>query len=201
MEYQMFDPTAPMFNDPAWYSTLEMANHWCQPGHRERLMMTLVKCVDLMLREPLVYVADFGCGNGALLSELKRLFPTRNFHGYDLLPANVDYAWNTLGLKDDVWLFDFAENLNEARAGELVIMTEVLEHLVDPRGVLKWLHGQGVERIVASSPARETPEGFYPYHLWIWTDDSYPRMFESCGWNVAGVEEFAGAKFVIAGRI
>lgn len=194
-EIKLFDK--PQFHDLAFYSTLEMADHLHQPGHRERLLLTLFDIGTLIIREGAKSIADWGAGNGGLLSELKRMFPDIPAWGYDLLPANVEHAQLKLGV--DVKLVDFTQV--DCEVGEVVVLGEVLEHLVDPHGILRKLYGtDGVNWLVASSPFTETVENHWPFHLWIWNEGDYPGIFNAAGWRVEKWYYWGGGQFVVAGR-
>jgi trans-aconitate methyltransferase len=195
MEYKLFD--VPKFHDKAFYATLGMADHINQPGHRERLLLTFFEVGKLIICEGVNHVADWGAGNGGLLHEIKRMFPQITSFGYDILPANVEHARNVLGV--DVELHDI---VNERCAmGRITIMSEVLEHLVDPHGMLRKLYDMGLaDWVIASSPSAETLEHHWDYHLWIWTEQSYRDMFLDAGWRVTKFYEYGGTQFIVAAR-
>ena len=195
MEYKLF--TEPRFHDAQFYKDIELANHWEQPGHGERLRMTFVRCAELLLEHPDIQtVSDWGCGNGRLLEELQRMFPQRRYYGCDLLPANVEDA-KLRGYP--VHYHDFVND--PTVTGNLAILTEVLEHLIDPHGLLKRLASYpDCHWIVASSPANETKEEHYEFHSWVWTEWSYETMFSENGWPFVHSTNFAGARIVVAHR-
>lgn len=197
METKLF--TEPRYHDAEFYRDIPMADHWNQPGHGERLRMTFTMIAQVLLRNPdISAVADWGCGNGALLAELARFFPSRHFWGYDLLPANVAHAKQHYGFDTAVAFKDFVEE-SDAKAGQMTILTEVLEHLIDPHGLLRRLKAeQDCRWIVASSPAFETPENAYPFHNWCWDQRGYIELFSGTDWHIYGGQEFAGAQILVA---
>lgn len=194
-EIKLFDK--PQFHDAEFYSGLGLADHINQRGHRERLLLTLFEVGRLIIKEGVKTIADWGAGNGGLLSEVKKLFPAIVSFGYDLLPANVEHAREVLGV--DVTLVDFTKD--ECAVGDLVIVSEVLEHLVDPHGLLrKFYANEKVKWVIASSPATETVEAHWPYHLYIWDLEGYAVMFSGAGWGVFKHFAWGGGQFVVAGR-
>jgi 2-polyprenyl-3-methyl-5-hydroxy-6-metoxy-1,4-benzoquinol methylase len=84
------------------------------------------------------HVLDLGCGNGSFIS----LFRNRGWilHGTDFSPTGIDIAKHTFPDVDFI-LADASSPAGDiaARVGlvDLIISTEVVEHLYNPRGFLK----------------------------------------------------------------
>lgn len=196
MEHRLF--TTPQYHDADFYREIEHAPHWTQPGHGERLRMTLCEIMKVLLTNPGIQtIADWGCGDGALLHHIKLIFPNRHVWGYDLLPANVAHAKEFYRFDTAIAYKDFVNEI--ASSGHLTILTEVLEHLIDPHGLLRRLYNDPVCKwIVASSPANETLEAHYPHHNWVWDGDGFLDLFEGQGWEVQSRREYAGAQIVVA---
>lgn len=186
MQYKVFD--TPHSHDKEFYKDRELADHINQHDHKPRLMTVLEYVSGILKEHPDYSVSDLGCGNGGLLE----LIPTENKWGYDLQPSNVADA-ESKGRK--VYLRDFVNE--DIDVGDIVIMTETLEHLVDPHGFLKKLKDRGAKYIVASTPAYETPDFHAPFHLWVWTEDSFAQIFADAGWTVKNhvIDHF---QFVVA---
>jgi len=113
-------------------------------------------------------VVDLGCGDGGFLSLIKDI-PS---WGYDFCPAN-SAGWSERGVSAeaaDIFNTDFQPNW-----GELTVVTEVLEHLRDPHGVVEWI-ARNSKYIVASSPADEKPGGECDSHIWSWDWDGYAEL-------------------------
>ncbi len=76
-------------------------------------------------------VLDIGCGQGLQLAEIHRLCPNAILHGMDISPKLVDLARQHV--PSGHFQTGDADNLAYADAQfDVVVMTEVLEHLADP---------------------------------------------------------------------
>lgn len=124
-----------------------------------------------MALEPLS-VVDLGCGDGGLLSLLRGHVLS---WGYDFQPSNVS-AWTERGVEAE--LRDVLNHKAGVHWGELAVLTEVLEHVADPHGVVAWV-ADNARFIVASSPCGiDTPEQHADEHAWGWDQDGYLALFE-----------------------
>lgn len=160
------------------YTTVEFFQRhpWVAPhdqrGHGDRTRMVADLVTNLTAEEPAASMVDLGCGDGSLLASLAHLgIP---MWGYDAGRANVERA-RSAGL--DVRLGDIRGDGLEY--GELVVATEVVEHLLDPVAFIAALPGA---RIVLSSPSAETDEWHYEHHAWAWDVDGYRELVERSGW-------------------
>jgi 2-polyprenyl-3-methyl-5-hydroxy-6-metoxy-1,4-benzoquinol methylase len=84
---------------------------------------------------PIRSVADLGCGNGALLIRLASAHPNLQFFGYDISQPFIDYAntaANYKNLSNVVFTRLDIESKNISRKFDVVISSEVLEHLPSP---------------------------------------------------------------------
>lgn len=179
MRYKTFNQ--PHSHDAEWYKYRDVADHINQINHRPRLIQVQEYLLELLENHPNYTICDFGCGNAGLIREIQSKV-TNKLWGYDLCPANVNDA-HQKGNSDNVFYKDF---INDADINypDIVICTEVLEHLVDPDSFIKKLLNNGVKYIIASSPDYETPNNHEPYHLWVFNGDSYKHMFIDAGWDV-----------------
>lgn len=194
MEYKLFHE--PRFHDEAHYVRREAVDHIHQDGqnlgHRIRLLEALNLIDDIVLRQDLQLstLADWGAGTGGLLSEVKKHHDGLRVWGYDLCPQNVLFGQENYKL--DLQLENIVEG-DPIRA-EIIVMTETLEHLVDPHRLLEFI-AEAPPRapetschetrwIVASVPGFEDHLHHYEHHLWAWTENSFPFMFDRSGWHV-----------------
>lgn len=80
-------------------------------------------------------VLDIGCGQGLQLAEIRKLCSEARLHGMDISPKLVDLARNNV--PDGYFQTGDADNLAYADAQfDVVVMTEVLEHLAEPARAL-----------------------------------------------------------------
>lgn len=172
-EWRLFDQgTVPAFCTNEFFNRHPWVPPTDQVGHAERihLVADMVKSHLGAART----LSDLGCGDGSLLKLIRDL-PLRMW-GYDAGRENV-----TRGRSDglDVHCADFLTD--KVDLGDIVVMSEVLEHLIDPHGLLDTI---AADRMVASSPASETNEWHYEHHAWCWDMDGYRALFEDAGWTV-----------------
>jgi hypothetical protein len=152
---------------------------------------------DPMFHNRLCDVSDLGCGDGGLLLLLKRI-PDVEAWGYDFAPANAP-GWAERDIEAYATnVFDFSATNGEGTAGlpinpevmlgNVIVMTEVLEHLSHPHEVLAWLaaptNGGRGRYLVCSSPHTETAESHDACHAWAWDMVGYRAMIEAAGWEI-----------------
>jgi hypothetical protein len=175
MEARLFDPgTVPDCSTPEWYADRDRAHHLEEGAHASRLAMAATFAQSCISDFGACSVVDLGAGDGGLLSCLRGA----SVHGYDLQPSNVAGATER-GVR--VRLGDVLTD--RIRWAEVALATEMLEHLVDPHRFLKRIRAHA-RFLVASSPAFETAENHYEFHLWAWDREGFRAMVEQAGWRV-----------------
>jgi hypothetical protein len=145
-----------------------------QPGFAQRAGMVagLVALVAGLCPD-VESVTDLGCGDGSLLARF---------------PAHL-YSWGyEIGLGDVAAARDRGLNVFQAdilherlEYGSLLVASEVLEHLEDPRAFLEALPARP---LVVSSPSAETGDWHNDIHAWAWDLPGYKALLESAGWRV-----------------
>lgn len=180
MEARLFPAgTVPEFTTHGFFA----AHPWTAPGdqvgHAERTAMV----AGMIRRIAPASMVDLGCGDGSLLAEL----PGLNAWGYDAGVANVERA-RAAGL--DVRLSDI--EAVGVEYGDLIVCSEVVEHLLDPHGFIAALPGT---QLVLSSPSAETAEWHYTDHAWAWDLAGYRQMIEAAGWAIWEQEECVGPPY------
>lgn len=174
-EWRLFEPgTVPFFTTPAFFE----AHPWIAPahqlGHAERTTMVADLIRKFVPVHAVTSVVDLGCGDGSLLA-LVRDLPIPMW-GYDAGTANGEQArGNGLDVRPADLLTDPVEY------ADLIVCTEVVEHLVDPHGFIASLPGT---KLILSSPSAEDGDWHYEHHSWAWDMDGYAAMVERCGWTV-----------------
>lgn len=170
----------------------ERARHLEEPWQAPRLY----KAVELIRVAEPSNVVDLGCGDGGLLSLLGDI-PA---WGYDFAPANAE-GWTERGVRGE--LRDvFNERPDNLAWAELVVMTEVIEHLADPHGALKWVasHEQ-VKYVVASSPDDERPGSTCDSHIYGWDFRGYESLFVEAGFEVVEHVKVDWSQVVLARKV
>lgn len=180
-EWKLFDGDVPHVSTAEFHAHRERAPHLEQPEHRARLLAT----AELVRKAaaPMSTFCDLGCGDGGLLSLVQDNFA--DAWGYDFAPAN-EPAWAERGV--DAELADVFNNPGrdwDVDLGRVVAVTEVLEHLADPHGVLRWLAGsEDVRTLVCSSPHNEDHRSHDECHAWAWDTAGYVKLVEDAGFKV-----------------
>lgn len=162
--FHSVDQTAPV-STYEFHEHRDRAPHLEQGPHRTRLYRTaaLVRSLDP------ASVVDLGCGDGGLLSLLSGF----DAWGYDFQPSNVA-GWVERGVTAE--LRDVFNTRDVPRWGEVAVLTEVLEHVDDPHGVVEWV-ARNTRWVVASSPVGETPDAHADEHAWGWDIAGYLALF------------------------
>ena len=171
----------------------DRAKHLEHPGHRPRMDRAAL-FADVAVRLGARSASDLGCGDGGLLSILPA---DLDAWGYDFCPANAA-GWAERGVKAEA-LDVFGADRERVRFGDLTLMTEVLEHIADPHGALRWVH-ENSRFLIASSPWCETPEQHDECHAWLWDQVGYRYMIESAGYRVLHHDAVGGFQVIMAWR-
>jgi len=164
-EWRLFDGDAPHVSTLEFHRDRDRAPHLEQLAHHDRLHHAAKLVRDLNPAS----VVDLGCGDGGLLS-LIRDIPS---WGYDWQPSNAA-GWAERRVTAEA--LDVFEAREVPRWGECAVMTEAIEHLAQPHGIVAWV-AENARYVVASSPAYETATSFSECHAWAWDLDGYAALF------------------------
>lgn len=182
-EYRLFSEDVPFVSTAEFHADRERAPHLEQDFHRPRLEMAAAFIQYAATAHGGATVSDLGCGDGGLLSLLKNDPKILAAWGYDFCPANAT-GWEERGVKGyygDV----FGKDWEKTTFGDIVVMTEVLEHLDNPHGALRGVIAEeGVRYLVCSSPWNENLVSHSAEHAWAWDIDGYPHMIMEAGWKI-----------------
>jgi|SRR5215213_1086244 len=196
-EYRLFEGDVPYVSTAEFHADRERAPHLEQGFHRPRLEAAAAFVRETAATHGGATVSDLGCGDGGLLSLLKEDPVVLAAWGYDFCPANAA-GWEERGVKayaGDV----FGRDWEQTVFGDIVVMTETLEHLADPHGVLRNVIAQkSVSYLVCSSPWNETPNGHSPEHAWAWDFEGYAAMIQGAGWEIVRHEQAGLFQVVLA---
>ena len=188
MEWKFFDGDSE-FVKAEWYEDRDAAHHLEESTHKDRLVNSswLVKQAMEMGAKTAV---DLGCGDGGLLQLLKNM--GIKCWGYDLMPKNIQHAVEIRGV--DARYTDF--NSDDIEYGDVAIMTEVLEHMIDPHKIVRELPSKF---LVASSPYNETDQNHYEFHLWAWDKEGYDNLITQGGYTIVNKLYSAGWSQIVLG--
>jgi SAM-dependent methyltransferase len=175
-EYKLFEGDVAPFTDDEFYRDREAAHHLEQGGHTERLEKALEFALYAKETYDIGTFSDLGCGDGGWLQIAKKA--GLKAWGYDMQPSNIDYAINHR--KVDARLTNFEKD-EDIILGEGVVLTEVLEHVSDPHGLLADLPSPV---LIASSPFHETADAHYEFHNWAWDEEGYAEMIRGAGYQI-----------------
>lgn len=179
-EWRLFDGDVPHVSTFAFHEHRDRAPHLEQTMHRDRLLRT----AELVRALSPASVVDLGCGDGGLLSLIADI-PS---WGYDWHPASAQ-GWAERGVHAEH--LDVFNGRQVPRWGQVAVLTEVLEHLAGPHGVVEWV-SRHAEYVVASSPKDETDQSHGDCHAWAWDMAGYEALFaphfeilthEPAGWS------------------
>jgi 2-polyprenyl-3-methyl-5-hydroxy-6-metoxy-1,4-benzoquinol methylase len=192
-EHRLYADKIPVVSTAEYHRDRSRAPHLEQEGHRDRLHRARDFIATLADGRALT-VSDLGCGDGGLLSLVQEL-PGVTAWGYDFQPSNAD-GWRERGVT--AYLADvFNGDRSRVRLGDVVVMTEVLEHLADPHGVLAWVR-ESAGHLVCSSPWNEGPHLHDECHAWTWDVEGYALMIERAGWTVVRHDQVGPFQVVLA---
>lgn len=178
-EWRLFDGAVPYVSTAEFHADRARARHLEDPFHRPRLQVAAEFVADAVQRlGGEATVSDLGCGDGGLLS---LIHDVAEAWGYDFCPANAN-GWPERGVKAES-LDVFGADRYQVRFGQITVVTEVLEHLADPHGAVRWI-GDHSEAIVASSPWNEGPHSHDECHAWAFDADGYRSLIEQGGFEV-----------------
>lgn len=199
-EHKLFEGDVPHVSTAAFHEHRERAPHLEQAVHRPRLEAAADLVNAAAVRLPLDWsrdrtVSDLGCGDGGLLSLLQAA--GLDCWGYDFQPSNAA-GWAERGVKAFP-LDAFGTDRDAVMLGSITVCTEVLEHLADPHGTVRWIGGTS-KYLVASSPWNENPASHDECHAWAWDQDGYRDLIEQGGFIVLRHETVGQFQIILGER-
>lgn len=192
-EWKLKPGAVPYVSTADFHADRERAPHLEQAAHRPRLLRAAELVVEAagMLDES--SVSDLGCGDGGLLSLIQDRVDSA--WGYDFQPTNAA-GWSERGVKATA-LDVFGADRDRVIFGDITVVTEVLEHIADPHGTVKWIAANS-KFVVASSPWVERPGRSCEEHAWAWDMQGYRNLFERAGLDIIHHEQVGAFQLVLA---
>lgn len=165
----------------------EAAHHIEETAHKARFDKTIEYINSLDVES----LSDLGAGDGGLLSRLNI-----RCWGYDFHIPNIEYARNTRNV--DVRNFNFVEQIDTIELGEVVTITEAIEHLENPHDLLRRISLRGDRYLICSSPVNETKDFHCEEHVWAWDFEGYEALLKDNGWDILKHEVIFPFQIVLA---
>ena len=180
MEWKLFDGDVPHVSTFEFHEHRPRAPHLEQSIHRGRLERAASYAIESVRGVDDGFVVDLGCGDGGLLSLLEDAWIPA--YGYDFQPTNAS-GWVERGVNAEA--LNFVDHWHEVQEATTYVITEVLEHLADPHGMVKRIYDRGAN-IVASSPWTENNTSHDECHAWAWDMAGYTDMLLTAGFEIHG---------------
>lgn len=164
----------PPWNYVSDYRPVRWDANWIE---RPRLWTS---AVALALNEPKT-VCDPACGDATVVMQAHGLSPIQHAVLGDISPDTLalipELPFETERRADDV--FNTLGHLDHVDA---IVLTEIIEHLEHPDGLLH-LAREKASWLVASSPIVPDGNDHTAQHLWAFDTEGYREMLEGAGWK------------------
>lgn len=204
-EWKLSESEIPYVSTFEFHKHRDRAPHVDQPHHRPRLERAaelVAQGADELnatasLRDSPPTVSDLGCGDGGLLSLLASYEGIADAWGYDFQPSNAA-GWAERGVTATAYDV-FGEDRDKVSIGQIAVVTEVLEHLADPHGVVRWI-GTEARFIVASSPWQERPGRHDECHAWAWDLAGYQALIRQGGFEIVAHDRVGPFQLILGRR-
>ncbi|NMB70365.1 class I SAM-dependent methyltransferase [candidate division WWE3 bacterium] len=129
------------------YNTQNPVKKFLIDNFKKKLLEILEDC------EPFEYIADLGCGEGFIIDTLLTKYPNVKVDGFDISQSAIDIAKkkhpNFNFYQSDVKNLPQPAKTNKY---DLVVLTEVLEHIDDYKRVLENIQDMNFKTLIISVP-------------------------------------------------
>lgn len=125
-------------------------------------------------------IIDIGCGTGHLLGKLHEKFPDSDFYGADFTQDGLTVAQKIFPKAKYIFYDIYEEKKEWESQFDIVICTEVLEHLLHPAKALKnlisFIKPNGGMLIICVPDGRKDT---YSGHIQFWSPESWEVFIDS----------------------
>jgi ubiquinone/menaquinone biosynthesis C-methylase UbiE len=137
---------------------------------------------------------DVGCGQGAMLAEFRKRYPTARYVGVEPSPDAAEFCRRRHGIDIEVVQWNSLDADKLPGPFDLITLIHVLEHVVDPVSVLSC----AVQRLSEASLIYvEVPDllsnrwlgkdFFHIAHIWYFHEIALRNLFLRCGLDVVSI--------------
>lgn len=167
-----------LYPEPVDYTTMPARSNDQWRDHQARVLVT----AGLIAWYKPSLVLDPACGDASIVEAAYGLHPFSLAWLGDLNPQNAHPS--IAAPHGAVWTTNALHMLRTqgGQAPDVVVLTEILEHVEDPEALLVAAREQG-KHLVASSPVEEPPGVNNAEHLWSFGIDGYRDMLIATGWK------------------
>lgn len=153
--------------------------HDSWPDHVERVKAS----ADLIdkYRNQIRSAADLSCGDGALLNMISRRLTRAVLGDLNGVPASAAVSCRAQVL-ETIGPAELPGSLEHLEPVDLFILSETLEHMDDPDGLLMRL-GDVARYLFVSTPVDESAEAGNLEHYWSWGTGDVYDMLAAAGWE------------------
>jgi len=128
-------------------------------------------------------VMDPACGDASIVKAAHKLSPIREAYLGDISVPQISALWgHDFGFVTELWAGDALEFMAKHPKCDVVVLTEILEHVLDPNELLRRARTAGAY-LVMSTPLNESPNVGNHEHLWSWDAPDIRDMLSVAGWN------------------
>lgn len=130
--------------------------------------------------------ADLSCGDGALINRISHRLSRAVLGDINGVPASAAVGCRAQVL-ETIGAATLPDSLEHLEPVDLFILSETLEHMDDPDGLLVRV-GDVARYLFLSTPLNEEADSGNTEHYWSWGQDDVHRILEGAGWSPLELE-------------
>jgi hypothetical protein len=152
-------------------------DHWTDHVERVKASADIIERYASQIRS----AADLSCGDGALLNMISRHLDRAVLGDLNGVPVSAAVSCKAQVL-ETIGAAALPDSLTHLEPVDLFILSETLEHVDDPDGLLARV--AGVSRyLFLSTPVAESVESGNLEHYWSWDVSDVYDMLHAAGWT------------------